>query len=170
MELFIEVDNRRVLSALQGYGKKLERPHELMRLIAGRMLAAVEDNFEEQGRPRWADLHPDTIAGRKKAGYWPGKILQRTGALKNSIAQYWDDKQAMVGANLVYARIQQLGGQTKPHTIKPKNKKALAFAGKVLKSVKHPGSNIPAHPFLNLTDADLNYLGQDVADWLKTIP
>lgn len=166
----IEIDNRRVLAALQGYGKKLEQPHELMHLISGRMLAAVEDNFEQQGRPKWHDLHSGTIEGRKKKGYWPGRILQRTGALKNRITQRWDNTQALVGTNLVYARIQHFGGKTKPHVIKPRTKKALAFGDKVLKSVKHPGSNIPARPFLSLTDDDLDDIIQEVIDYLKPTP
>ena len=161
----VEVNNQRALDAI-GHGiGKLEKPHELMRLVAGNMLAAVEDNFEDEGRPKWTGLQAGTIAQRERSGHWPGKILQRSGRLKNSITQYWDDRQAVVGTNVIYAAIQHFGGKTKSHTIKPKNKKALAFGGRVLRSVKHPGSNIPARPFLALTKQDLDDLVQDVNGW-----
>ena len=39
--------------------------------------------------------------------------------------------------------------------IRPKNKRALSFGGIVVRSVNHPGSNIPARPFLRLTPGDL---------------
>lgn len=56
-----------------------------------------------------------------------------------------------VGSAMIYAAIQQFGGITKAHEILPKNKKALAFGGGVYKKVNHPGSNIPARPFLPVT-------------------
>lgn len=161
----VEVDDQNLLDAIDRGINQLEKPHELMRLVAGNMLAAVEDNFEAEGRPKWAGLQPGTIAQRERSGHWPGKILQRSGRLKNSITQHWDDRQAVVGTNVIYAAIQQFGGKTKAHTIKPKNKKALAFGGRVLRSVKHPGSNIPARPFLALTQQDLDDLAHDVNDW-----
>lgn len=161
----VEVSDENLLNTIDHGINQLEKPHELMRMVAGNMLAAVEDNFEDQGRPKWVGLQQGTIEQRERSGHWPGKILQRSGRLKNSISQHWDDRQAIVGTNLIYAAIQQFGGKTKPHTIKPKNKKALAFAGRVLRSVKHPGSNIPARPFLALTQQDLDDLVHDVNDW-----
>ena len=56
------------------------------------------------------------------------------------------------GASVVYAAIHEYGGQTRPHKITAKNKSALSFfiGGKavVVKSVNHPGSKIPARPYL----------------------
>ena len=165
----VEVDDQTLLSAIDHGIDQLEKPHELMRLVAGNMLAAVEDNFENEGRPKWVGLQPGTIEQRERSGHWPGKILQRSGRLKNSISQHWDDRQAIVGTNLIYAAILHFGGKTRPHTIRPKIKKALAFAGRVLRSVKHPGSNIPARHFLALTQQDLDDLVHDVNDWYAGI-
>jgi hypothetical protein len=54
------------------------------------------------------------------------------------------------------AALQETGGRTAPHKIKAKNAKALVFltrSGKFFKgaAVQHPGSNIPAIPFLRQT-------------------
>lgn len=50
------------------------------------------------------------------------------------------------GSDATYYAIHQLGGQTKPHVIRAKTKKALATPFGPRKSVKHPGSKIPARP------------------------
>lgn len=86
-----------------------------------------------------------------------GQILQtRSGRLKASIAANvigagTDTPSAVVSANTPYARIQELGGQTKAHLIEPRLKMALAFDGKVFARVRHPGSKIPAHGYLSRT-------------------
>lgn len=133
----------------------------LTRDIAGIMLAEVEENFAQQGRPRWVDIksvglaragYTRTAKGRwslprgRSAGYM---ILQASGRLASSITQHSDAMSATVGTNVVYAKIHQFGGKTKPHTIRAKNGKALALPGGVFRrSVQHPGSVIPARPFL----------------------
>lgn len=125
----------------------------LMRVITGIMLDEVEENFEQEGRPEWLGLHPGTIAARKKAGHWPGKILQRTGQLAASIVGDHDATSSVVGTNKEYAAAHQFGAKTRPHVIKPRNKKALAFGGTVTKKVNHPGSEIPARPFLVISES-----------------
>ncbi|MDR0402031.1 MAG: phage virion morphogenesis protein, partial [Treponema sp.] len=60
------------------------------------------------------------------------------------------DGSVIVGSNMVYSRIHQEGGKTGAHIIKPRHKKALAFKGIVRRLVKHPGSDIPARPFLGV--------------------
>lgn len=56
---------------------------------------------------------------------------------------------ALIGTDRKYAAIHQLGGRTSPHVIRAKNGKALFWPGAShpVKSVKHPGSKIPARPF-----------------------
>ena len=87
-----------------------------------------------------------------------GQVLQRrTGRLYDSIhSTVMDDGQrvvGIVGSNVVYARIHEYGGQTRPHLITVRHAMALAFEGKngemvFRKSVNHPGSKIPMRSFL----------------------
>jgi phage gpG-like protein len=58
----------------------------------------------------------------------------------------------IIGSNLIYAAIHQWGGKTKAHEIRARHAKALRFNGRFFKSVKHPGSEIPARPFLGVPD------------------
>jgi phage virion morphogenesis protein len=134
----------------------------VMRVIAGDMERAVEKNFRSEGRPAWLGLAPGTIAGRIKSGTWPGKILQRTGQLASSIEAHSDSTSATVGTNLAYAAIQQFGGRTRAHTITARKGKALAFGGIFRRSVRHPGSNIPARPFLALDRDDERQIQESV--------
>jgi len=55
----------------------------------------------------------------------------RTAHLRNSVHGVIKDKYLFgVGTNVVYARIHELGGVTKPHWIKPRYKKALFWGAK----------------------------------------
>lgn len=144
-----------LLAAMRRAAAEMGDKRPLMRSIAGIMAGAVEDNFEQQGRPAWKDLLPSTKLTRTKEGTWPGKILQRTGGLASSIVRQSDSNNAVVGTNKVYAAIQFLGGRTKPHVIRPKTKRALSFGGIVVRQVNHPGSNIPARNALRMTPRDL---------------
>jgi phage gpG-like protein len=85
---------------------------------------------------------------------------------------------AVVGTNVVYARIHELGGQTSPHEIVAKNAKALAFvlgvsqaAGGVgpgqlvfRRRVHHPGSKMPERSFLRSALGDMR---QEIFDRLQ---
>lgn len=154
----LDIEYEPVLRAWRRAAGVMGDTRPLMRGVAGIMFRAVEDNFADEGRPRWKDLHLGTKASRAKEGKWPGKILQRSGGLASSIVQAFDRQSAVVGTNKVYAAIQQFGGRTKPHVIRAKNKRALSFGGIVVRQVNHPGSNIPARPYLRLTPRDLRDL------------
>lgn len=161
----IELPYDHIIEQLRRLVGRLENRRELMGRLAGVMHRAVEDNFESEGRPAWQALHPGTVAARRKAGK-DGKILQRDGALAASITPFHDDNQAVVGTNVAYAAIHQFGGQTKPHVIKPRYKRALAFGGVIVRQVQHPGSKIPARPFLVLTPEDGQDLVEEAQDYL----
>ncbi|MFT4464754.1 MAG: phage virion morphogenesis protein [Sodalis sp. (in: enterobacteria)] len=128
--------------ALERLAQSLSPRQPLMCALSEELYDAVMENFEQEGRPRWL---PIACAG---------KILQQSGRLAASIDSDADNDQAVVGTNVVYARIHQQGGTTRPHVIRPRYKKALTFNGRVVKNVNHPGSTIPAQPFLSLTDED----------------
>jgi phage gpG-like protein len=75
--------------------------------------------------------------GRLRRSLRPSRAIIRAGAVLSAI-----------GTNVKYAAIHEFGGRTRPHKIRARRKKALYFSigGKVVtvKSVNHPGSQIPA--------------------------
>ena len=143
----IKIDNKEVESKLLDLAQKSENLRPLMKNIAGIFAYSTEENFKEEGRPdKWTELSESTIKQRTKNKQWPGMILQISGQLASSVNTYYDDDSAVMGSNLEYAAIHQLGGQ----------------AGKN-KSVE-----IPARPYLQLTPDDFeeilsmteNFLGE----------
>ena len=129
----IKIDNKEVESRLLDLAQRSENLRPLMKNIAGIFAYSTEENFKEEGRPdKWTELSESTIKQRTKNKQWPGMILQISGQLASSVNTYYDDDSAVMGSNLEYAAIHQLGGQ----------------AGKN-KSVE-----IPARPYLQLTPDD----------------
>lgn len=128
----IKLDNKEVESRLLDWVKRSENLRPLMKNIAGIMADSTEENFKEEGRPKWKDLSEKTKTARRKTGHYPGQILQVSGQLAMSITTQYDNESAVIGSNKVYAVIHQLGGPA------GKNKK----------------TTIPARPYLQLLDED----------------
>ncbi len=141
----IKIDNKEVKSRLLDLAQKSENLRPLMKNIAGIFAYSTEENFKEEGRPKWENLKDSTIKQRTKNKQWPGMILQVSGQLASSVNTYYDNDSAVIGSNLEYAAIHQLGGQ----------------AGRN-KSVE-----IPARPYLNLNDDDFEEIMDTVNDYLK---
>lgn len=101
-----------------------------MKNIAGIFASAAEDNFAEEGRPdKWQDLSKVTKKLREKKGKWPGQILQVSGQLASSVNTYYDNDSAVIGSNLEYAAIHQLGGKA------GRNKKVIILTRPYLRLV-----------------------------------
>lgn len=119
----------------------------------GKFLRRIATVLDKQN-----DLTVGHISVKRMRGKGPfpveeGRLGVRTGRLWKSLRRTkafvaGDAVISSIGSNVVYAGAHELGAQTAPHVITAKNGKALRFGagGKVLfrKSVKHPGSKIPA--------------------------
>lgn len=142
----IKIDNKDVDRKLLELAQKGENLRPLMKNIAGIFASATEENFKNEGRPdKWTELSEATKKQRTKQKKWPGQILQVSGQLASSISTQYDDESAIIGSNLDYAAIHQLGGQA------GKNKKVT----------------IPARPYLKLTDDDFNEILDATKNFLK---
>ena len=142
----IKIDNNDVERKLLELAQKSENLRPLMKNIAGIFASATEENFKNEGRPdKWTELSEATKKQRTKQKKWPGQILQVSGQLASSISTQYDDESAVIGSNLDYAAIHQLGGQA------GKNKKV----------------EIPARPYLKLTDDDFNEILDATEHYLK---
>ena len=141
----IEFDNKEVHEKLLNLAQRTENLRPLMKNIAGIFAYSTEENFKVEGRPdKWVDLAESTKKQRTKKRKWPGQILQVEGKLAASINTYYDNDSAVIGSNLEYAAIHQLGGQ----------------AGKN-KSVE-----ISARPYLLLTDDDYKEISDEINKYL----
>ncbi len=142
----IKIDNQEVTERLLELARRGENLRPLMKNIAGIFASSTEDNFREEGRPeKWTDLAGATKKKRAKKRKWPGQILQVEDKLATSVNTQYDDNSAVIGSNLDYARIHQLGGNA------GKNHKA----------------EIPARPYLKLTNDDLEEILNVITIYLK---
>lgn len=141
----IKIDNKKVEKALLEIAQKTSNLRPLMKNVAGIMADSTEENFKEEGQPKWKDLSEKTKTARKKTGHYPGQILQVSGQLALSVTTQYDDTSAIIGSNKVYAAIHQLGG------LAGKNKK----------------TTIPARPYLNLTNVEYEEILSLVENYLK---
>lgn len=127
----------------------------IMKIIGERILLRTEERFKGQGPAPdgtpWAPLAPSTRRLKKHH-----KILTESGGLKGSIAYRVMGNVLIVGTNKVYAAIHQFGGRTAARTIRPRQGKALYWPGAAhpVRVVKHPGSAIPARPFLGISERE----------------
>jgi phage virion morphogenesis protein len=164
----VDFDGIQALSGLRRLQEGMEQTAPLMAQISEYLWRSTRDRFKTQTGPddkAWKTLQPRYKEGKPKAQR--ERILTLMGYLRERIVKDSDARSATVGSDRVYAAIHQFGGRTSPHVIAPRYKKALAFNGVVRKSVQHPGSNIPARPFLGLSDADRKEIGEITLDFLQ---
>ena len=137
-----------LIKALKSRAKDMK---PVMAAIGNQVVKSIRQNFREEGRPvKWTPS--------KKTR---GRTLLGTGALMKGIHYELDNDGAAVTVKTgpqKYAAIHQFGGTTAAHDIVARNRKALRFTVGGLtiyrKSVKHPGSTIPARPYMMLQDED----------------
>ncbi len=141
----LKIDNKLIQEKLLDISKKTENLRPLMKNLAGILSFSTEENFKEEGRPKWQEWSEATKKYRKKVKKYPGQILQLNGHLASSVTTYYDDNSAIIGSNLPYAAIHQLG----------------SYAGKN-KKVK-----IPARPYINLSDSDQKEIINAIVEYLE---
>ena len=140
---------------------------KLMGDISTLMMISTERNFKAEGRPKWEGLAASTIKSRERRGKWPGKKLQVSGMLAASVHPAHRENEAIVGTNIRYGKIQQLGGTVsipaRSALYNPKRKTRGKGKGQFKKGTT-PGRGatfgahsvtIPARPYLNLHPAEV---------------
>ena len=109
--LTVELENQRIQNVLREIEQAVGNLTPLMRGVAAELAQQTEQNFENEGRPEWAELSDTTTERRAKRGSWPGQILQVSAAgLAASITTHATDSSALIGSNKPYAAMMQLGG------------------------------------------------------------
>lgn len=141
----IKLENEELQRYLDQLAEKTSDLRPLMKNIAGILEDSVEQNFKEQGRPKWPMLAKSTIAHRVRVNKWPGMMLQMSAAgLASSITSNYDENSAVVGTNKIYAAIHQFGG----------------------KAGRNKQVEIPARPYLMVGDEENAEILKEVKKYL----
>ena len=161
----ITVDDGEVGRALRRLQRRVKDLRPALDEIGARLETSTRRRFETETGPDNLPWKPSRASyDRGGSGFHPlggghqdrGQTLTDTGRLRASITRRLRDDAVEVGTNVVYAAIHQFGGKTPPRTIRPRNRKALAWPGAPhpVRSVRHPGSRMPARPFLGVSGSD----------------
>lgn len=143
----ITLDDQQAQAAFAALIERLRDLSPLTKKWAGHLADASEEAFAREASPDgipWVDLSDRTKKARSKRGKWPGQKLQVSGHLARSVTPDHGPDFAEIGSNVIYARIQQKGGQ----------------AGRGHKVT------IPPRPFLGLSDEALGAIQADTVAWI----
>ena len=171
-KVICRIDDREIIKAIDRLHAKARRLAPAFKNIGEALLRSTQDRFNRQVGPdghRWQRLTDASKASKAAKGQNPRKILIGRRYLEASIRYQADDNGVRIGTDRIYAAIHQFGGKTRAHVIRPKKKKALAWPGArhPARAVNHPGSNIPARPFLGISRQDRDRILEVVSDHLR---
>lgn len=125
--------------ALGETAHKLGNTQALMKSVGDALVSGTLKRFQDEEEPtgkKWAKS--------KRAAKKDGQTLTDTALLRRSIDYAATSDKVMVGSNLPYARIHQLGGKTgKGHKV-----------------------DMPARPYLGVSEEDMDEVRETVADFL----
>ena len=175
MAVAVKVNDGEVRTSLGKAGKRASLP--AVHAVAGEVMrGSIKDTFRDKGFPAnsWRRLRSPTIAaqftrggrrtttpqrGRESAAFGRfragKKTLTDSGRLQNSITYKRSGRSLVIGTNLIYARIQQLGG-----VIKAKPGKVLRIPLGDGRVIFRKQVSIPARPFLLIKPKDPDAIGE----------
>lgn len=137
MKIKISIEDGEIRTMLDGLQRRTGDVTPVMRTIGEIVRSSVERNFAAQGRPRkWQPSQRVIRSG--------GETLSLSGRLRRSFSVRADGRRAIVGTNVKYAAIHQMGGR----------------AGRGHKAV------IPARPFLMVQDEDWTEIRNAIANYI----
>lgn len=151
-EIVLKIDGADAIrERLREISSRMSNLSPVMRMIGDRIVEQTKRRFETGGPA------PDGTPWKEPKTPNPKRIrtLTVTGHLRDSIRfQLMGSNAVAIGTDKEYAAIHQLGGRTSPHVILPVRGKALRTPYGFFKRANHPGSAIPARPFLGVSAAD----------------
>ena len=160
----IEVDDEAAVAAVRRLVRRVANPRPAFDEIGSYVVASTIRRFETEAGPGDRPWRKSRRAAREG-----GQTLTDSARLRQSITHNVLPDGVEVGTNVIYAAIHQFGGRTPPRTIRPKRRKALYFPGAAhpVAKVNHPGSTIPARPFLGIDERDEVAISRIVARHLE---
>lgn len=143
--------------AIANAARKMSNKKLLMSTIGETLVSGTIKRFASEEDPegrKWKQSRRARAQG--------GQTLSDNAHLRNSIDYAATSDKVMVGSNLVYARIHQLGG-----AIRPKNGNYLKFRTANGGFVSVRKVEMPARPYLGVSAADLEEVKAVFTEFMK---
>ena len=150
VRIHVTLDDAPVRDALDRLSRASTDLTPLMRDIGEHLLNTTRERFVEQKAPDgtpWAPLS-ETTKKRKRRN--KGKILTERGFLRGNLAYQAGRSEVQVGSPSIYAGTHQFGAKKGSFTHGP----AGSEYGSTTQRRRIPWGDIPARPFLGLSDDD----------------
>ncbi|TYO91431.1 phage virion morphogenesis protein [Oceanicella actignis] len=151
----VTVDDEAVLTGLQRLSGRLDDMRPVMAEIGEALREASMEAFADQSSPEgaaWRPLSPVTIARRRGTAH---RILQDSGVLRQSITRDVDGpRSVVVGSRVEYAATHQFGARKGAY-------------GRTSRGAPIPWGDIPARPFLGVSEEARAEVLDAVAQWLE---
>ena len=161
---------------------RLENKVEINRRIGQTVVDLTDDRFKTQTDPEgqpWQDLKPGTWERKRRTGGIL-KILQEQGTLRDTIVYEADSQGVSIGSNLPYAAIHQFGGTVRQgarsgflgYKLGRDGRPGNRFAKRKNADFEQPVQygarefEIPARPYLGLSEAYLDEIGNVLGEYL----
>ncbi len=120
--------------------------------LAESAMQRIDREVSPDGTP-FAPRSPATLARYKRQGRGFGGILHRSGDMRSDIFHAYGRDFAEVGSNAVQSAVMQFG--------QPKGASGTNARGRPI-----PWGDIPARPFLGISDDDRDAIGEIVGEWI----
>lgn len=145
----IKINDQLLVDRLLQVSRRMANPSQLSAAIALTLGTAVDDNFDQQGRPQWAGRKPSTIKIYQYKGYSYGGILHRSGDLRSRVVTTHTKDEAVISNNMPYAAAMHFG-------IKK------GASGRTKRGAPIPFGDIEPRPFMPITtDGNLQKEAED---------
>ena len=167
------------LQGLKAVQARLDRLGELGATELRPLLEEIGETVASQTKQRFDDqTAPDGTAWApsQRATDDDGQILVDKGILKNAIGYQVGSGQVQIGTNVVYGAVHQLGSADEPVKVPAHQRRITQAFGRELRfpvwvdvGAYSFVQNIPARPYLGLSDADEAEIGQVVDDFIREV-
>lgn len=148
--MFITTNAADLHEELNAHRESIQDTRTLMKQLAGVMEEAVNYNFDSEGRGEWAALSDVTKARRQKGG----KILQDNRLLSGSVVARHTAEEAIAGTTDIRAATHQFGAKQ-------------GEFGTTSRGAPIPWGDIPARPFFELRDDDIEEMMELVDNYFE---
>lgn len=144
----VKIDNKNVIQAMERLANAAVNPRPALLAIGESLVLSTKKRFESSTAPdgsRWTPNKSSTL--KRKKGNKP--LIGKTGLLSQQISYALDGDGLRIGSPMEYAAMQQFGG----------------------KKSRFPNlwGDIPARPFLGISDADETMILKTVNDYLRSV-
>lgn len=150
----VKLDNANVLKALEHLAKAAEKPRPALLSIGEDLVKSTKKRFSESRGPDGKPWKPNSeVTLKRKRGIKP---LVGEGILRDQMAYTEGGNVLTIFSPMEYAATQQFGASQGAY-------------GRTKRNGPIPWGDIPARPFLGISDDDEKMIIETVSDYLRSV-